>query len=323
MAEGPQAPAEILALAEDRAAARGVKDFALADELRDRIAALGWTVADVPDGWTLEPIAAPEPVPRDGPVRAGDVASRLEEPPTVDFSLHWVLEGWPEDVARAIGSFRAVQGDRAVQYVVADVTGAPPDAFGDDVEVIALEPGTGWAAARNAGLRRSVGAAVVALDGSIEAAGDVFAPLEAALADPAVGIAGPFGIVTQDLRQFDEAPDAGACDAVEGYCMAMRREILTRAGMFDEKFKWYRTADIEFSFRVKELGLATVVIDAPVIKHEHRMWFETDAESRARWSKRNYYRFLDRWRDRWDLVLDPVPPEPHDHGPDHQHDDEP
>jgi hypothetical protein len=36
---------------------------------------------------------------------------------------------------------------------------------------------------------------------------------------------------------------------------------------------------------------------------------------RAKWSKRNFYRFLDLWRDRWDLVLDPHPPEHH-----HDHD---
>lgn len=319
----PEVPAEVVVLAEQRAAARGAREFALADELRDRIAAAGWRVVDAPAGWTLEPALPPVPEVPAPPLRARDVVSCLEEPPTGDLSLHWVVEGWPEDVVRAIASFKAQQGERDVQYVVADVTGADAAMFGDDVEVLSLEPGTGWGAARNAGLKRSTGAVVMALDGSIEATGDVFDPLEAALADPAVGIAGPFGIVTQDLRQFDEATGPGPCDAVEGYCMAMRREILTRAGLFDEKFKWYRTADIEFSFRVKALGLSTVVVDAPVTKHEHRMWFESDPETRAKWSKRNYYRFLDRWRDRWDLVLDPVPPEPHDHGPDHHHDDEP
>jgi hypothetical protein len=319
----PEVPSEVVILAEQRAAARAAKEFALADELRDRIAEAGWTVVDAPVGWTLEPAPPQVPEVPAAPLRARDVVSRLEEPPTGDLSLHWVVEGWPEDVVRAIVSFRAQQGERDVQYVVADVTGADAAMFGDDVEVLSLEPGTGWGAARNAGLKRSTGVLVMALDGSIEATGDVFDPLEAALADPTVGIAGPFGIVTQDLRQFDEATGPGPCDAVEGYCMAMRREILTQAGLFDEKFKWYRTADIEFSFRVKALGLSTVVVDTPVIKHEHRMWFESDPETRAKWSKRNYYRFLDRWRDRWDLVLDPVPPGPHDHGPDHHHDDEP
>ena len=100
----------------------------------------------------------------------------------------------------------------------------------------ALEPGTGWASARNAGLRRSRGRIVLAMDGSVEPTGDVFGPLEGALADPKLGVCGPFGIVTTDLRQFDEAPGAGPCDAIEGYLMAFRREMLAEAGFFDEKF---------------------------------------------------------------------------------------
>ena len=136
----------------------------------------------------------------------------------------------------------------------------------------------------------------------------MWSPLEDAIADPGVGIAGPFGIITHDLREFEEAPGPGDCDAVAGYAMAMRRELLAEVGLFDEKFRWYRTADIEYSFRVKDAGLRTVAVPVPVIKHEHRMWFETEPAERAKWSKRNYYRFLDRWRDRWDLVLDPRPP---------------
>ena len=157
------------------------------------------------------------------------------------------------------------------------------------------------------------------MDGSVEPVGDVFGPLEGALSDPDVGLAGPFGIVTADLRGFDEAPGAGDCDAVEGYFMAFRREMLSRAGFFDEKFKWYRTADIEYSFRVKDTGVRAIVVPVPATKHEHRMWFNTAPQDRARLSKRNYYRFLDRWRDRWDLCVDPKPPGPHDHGPGHHH----
>jgi len=91
--------------------------------------------------------------------------------------------------------------------------------------------------------------------------------------------------------------------------------MLTEAGFFDEKFKWYRTADIEWSFRVKDAGYRCEVIPLPVDKHEHRMWFETSPRERARWSKRNFYRFLDRWRDRWDLVLSGKPVEPGGTGP--------
>jgi len=308
MAEGP-APARITELAERRAAAREAGDFAKADDLRDRLADAGWRVVDEPGGWRLLPTPSPAAPPAPGPRRAKDIVSVLAEPATADLSVHWVVQGWVQDVARGIASFRAHQGERRVHHVVVDLTGAGAGAFGADVEVVALEPETGWGAACNAGLKRARGALVFVMDGSIEATGDVFGPLEGALQDLTVGLAGPFGILTHDLRQFEDAPGPGECDAIEGYLMAMRREILTSVGLFDEKFKWYRTADIEFSFRVKERGLRTVMVRVPVRKHPHRMWFETAPADRAKWSKRNFYRFLDRWRDRWDLVLEPRPPQ--------------
>jgi hypothetical protein len=316
-----EAPQDVVRLAEERAAARVSKDFDAADMLRHRIAGAGWTVVDEPDGYRLERAAVGETEP---PVRqrAVDVASVLEDEPDMDASVHWVCEGWHEDIERAIAAFRAHEGGRSVQYVVADVTDRDPATWGEGVEVVWLEHGTGWGTAGNAGLRRSRGRTVLMADGSVEPTGDVFGPLEEALRDPAVGVCGPFGIVTHDLRQFDEA-ETGDVDAIEGYLMAFRRETLLEAGLFDEKFRWYRTADIEYSFRVKDLGRRATVVDVPVEKHEHRMWFETAPEDRARWSKKNFYRFLDRFRDRWDLLVDPMPEDErshHHHG--HDHDDE-
>jgi len=300
-----EAPEEVVAMAERRAQARAAKDFAEADAIRERIASAGWTVEDGPGGgYTLTPA---EP-PADERIASVHVPSVLGEPVTADVSLQWVCEGWPDDIERATASFRAHAGGHRLQFVVADVTGEPADRWGEDVEVVRLRGGTGWAAARNAGLRRARGRLVFALDGSIEATGDVVAPLEAALDDRAVGVCGPFGIVTTDLREFEPAPAVGPCDAVEGYLMAFRREVLEDAGAFDEKFIWYRTADIEWSFRVKDAGYRCEVVEAPVTKHEHRMWFETPPAERAKWYKRNFYRFLDRWRDRWDLVLSGAPP---------------
>jgi cysteinyl-tRNA synthetase len=48
-------PDEVLAVVEEREAARAARDFERSDELRDRIAALGWVVQDGPDGPTLVP----------------------------------------------------------------------------------------------------------------------------------------------------------------------------------------------------------------------------------------------------------------------------
>ena len=297
-------PDEVRRLAAEREERRKAKDFAAADAIRDRIADLGFTVIDSPDGPRLEPIGRAVGDAGEAParLRPEDVPSALDQPAAFDATIHWLLEGWPEDVARALEGFRSHQGDRSVQYLVANVTGPDPSSFGEGVEVIPLVEGTGWGAARNAGLKRSLGRIVLVVDGSIEPDGDVLGPIEEALADPAVGVVGPFGIVTTNLQDF-EASDGPEVDAIEGYLMAMRREVLLEVGLFDEKFKWYRTADIEYSFRLKEAGLKAMVVTVPVIRHEHRMWFNTPPEERAKWSKRNYYRFLDRFRGRFDLLV--------------------
>ncbi len=303
MSSGSQeAPEEVRELARTRAQARADKDFAAADAARERIIELGWTVVDEPGGtWSLAP--APAAVRQ----KARDVPSALQEPEAFEMTLQWIVEGWPEDIDRSISSFRTAVGTQPVQFVVTDITGEDPDRWGEGVEVVSIEEGTGWAAARNAGLRRSLGRIVVVLDGSIECNGDISLPIEDALSDPGVGVCGPFGIVTADLQRFDEAPADGEVDAIEGYLMAMRRQTLIDVGMFDEKFKWYRTADIELSFRIKDAGLRAVQIPVPVIKHEHRMWFETEPAVRAKWSKRNYYRFLEKFRGRYDLCVNPQP----------------
>lgn len=300
------APEHVRRLAEQRAAARAAKDFSQADSLRDQIAEAGWRVVDRPAGaFALEPLA-PEPgiVRR---MRPADVESVLDEPVTAGVSLQWVCEGWPEDIARAIKAFKAQADDRRLQLVVADVTGEPVDRWGDDVEVVPLVADAGWAAARNAGLRRARADVVVALDPSVEPTGDVLGPLVSALDDPRVGIVGPFGIVTKDLREFEEASSPGPCDAIEAYLMAFRRELVPRIGGFDERFRWYRSADIEWSFRAKDAGYRVEVVDVPVVKHVHRVWASTPPDERARLSKRNFNRFLDRYRDRWDLVLSGPP----------------
>ena len=285
-------------LAGERRARRAAKDFAAADALRERIRELGFEVKDTPHGFELSPIESRGPER----VAAKDVGSVLDQPATFEFSVHWVVQGWPEDAGRGIEAFRRHHPGRNVQHVVVDAVQTDPARWPQDVELVALDQDHGWAVDRNAGLKRTRGEIVVVVDGSVEPAGDVLTPLSDALADETVGICGPFGIVTEDLREFRET-DGPDCDAVEGYLMAFRREILDKAGFFDEKFTFYRTADIEFSFRVKDQGLKAIVVPVPLERHEHRMWTNTPEEERARLSKRNFYRFLERWRGRTDLTV--------------------
>jgi glycosyltransferase involved in cell wall biosynthesis len=295
-------PDEIRRLAEERERARTARDFGAADDLRERIRRGGFEVTDTPDGPQLSAHPSPARAAREAArLRPNDVESLLGDPPSFDASVQWIVEGWPLDVVRGIESFRSTGvGERSVQHVVVDLTDR--EGWPQHVDVIRLDRGTGWAAARNAGLQRTAGEIVLLVDGSVEATGEVIGPLVDTLRDRSVGLTGPFGLVTDDLREFRESPGP-ECDAVEGYLMAFRRSLLAEGPRFDERFKYYRSADIEFSFQVRARGLRATVTQVPVRRHEHRMWANTPEDRRERLSKRNFYRFLERWRERMDLTV--------------------
>lgn len=286
-------------LARERLEARTARDFARADELRGRIRRLGFEVLDTRDGFDLRPLDAPPP--RRAYASSNDVPSVLSERPSHDVTLHWLVEGWPQDVLRGIEAFELHSRPWRVQHVVVEAWDGAAE-WPDAAEVVPVRPDIGWAAARNAGFRRSRGRVVVVADGSIEPRGDALSPLVRALEEPSIGLTGPFGLVTEDLREFraSSGPDV---DAIEGYLMAFRRELLRGGVRFDERFRFYRSADIELSFQIRAMGLRAVVTEAPVARHEHRTWATTPEDRRAHLSKRNFYRFLDRWRGRRDLLV--------------------
>jgi cysteinyl-tRNA synthetase len=172
------------------------------------------------------------------------------------------------------------------------------------LRVITLSPPLGFAAAVNAGIEASVGEVCVLFDPGVELKGEAISPLLEALSDPTVVVAGPFGLRARvTLKEFDESPGPEV-DAIEGYCIAFRRADALAIGGWDPKFRFYRMADVEFSFRLRDRGGRAVVVSGlPVEKHEHRLWESTEPAERERLSRRNMYRFLDRWRDREDLLV--------------------
>ena len=88
--------------------------------------------------------------------------------------------------------------------------------------------------------------------------------------------------------------------------MAFRRSDAQGVGGFDPKFRFYRIADIEFCFRLRDRGGRAVVVPGlPIQRGEHRLWEAASPAERDRLSKRNMYRFLDKWGSRTDLLIGP------------------
>jgi GT2 family glycosyltransferase len=297
-------PDEVRRLLDERSAAREARDWARADALRDEIAALGWDVQDAVGGSTARPTLAPEP----------DAPDRLDEAATVAASVQLVAEDHPADLARCLRGLAAHPPTASWEVVI--VANGPPTPLDELLATVPLpvEPvllgsadRLGWADSRTLGMRHSRGEVTILLDTSVEPTGDFVMPLLAAFEDPSVGLAGGWGVRSGNGRQFEEA-EPGEVDAIEAYCLAIRREALRAVGGFDRRFRFYRNADLDLSFAVRDAGWRAVrTPPLPVRRHEHRGWAALPEAERERLSKRNFYRFLEHWGDRRDLLLQPDP----------------
>lgn len=306
-------PPEVADLLVERSAARAARDFETADALREEIRRLGWEVVDAPDGSSVRP-ALPDAGARPGYARGEDLESLLDRPADIAVSLQLAAEDHADDLLRCLRGL--ADHPPAVDWELLIVANAPSFDLDDALPSVemAVEPKVlrsserlGWADARNLGLRRSLGEVTVMLDTSVEPVGDFLTPLAAAFDDPSVGIAGGWGVTSPDGRHFEET-SPGEVDAVEAYCFAVRREVLRDAGLFDQGFRFYRNADLDFSFRARAGGWRAVTIaDLPLRRHEHRDYASVPHDELHRLSRRNFYRFLKHWGDRRDLLLHPGP----------------
>ena len=98
-----------------------------------------------------------------------------------------------------------------------------------------------------------------------------------------------------------EADDGPEVDAIEGYLLAVPRALAARVGV-DPKDRYYRNADLDYSFAVRALGYRATRVEVPATRHRHRGFHDTDPGERDRASRKNYDRFLGRWKGRTDLL---------------------
>ena len=314
-------PEAVLTAAHDRARARAERDWALADRLRSEIEAAGWTIVDRGTDFALSPSAPPD-VDEGVRVRYGasrNVPARFDKPATGLATVVLIATDWPGDLERALTGLRKHAPAGTSVVIVAD---GPSDeqaaalealAGGGDeglpVEIVWTSDRLGHGAATNIGIRRAEAPVVILLDTSLQPTGDVVTPLVRGLDDETVAVVGGWGITSTDLRTFEDAP-AGEVDAIEGYVQAFRRADAATYGPLDERFRFYRNLDIWWSLVLRdgaednEVPRRAVRIDGlPLDRHEHRGWTSLPDEERDRQSKRNFYRIIDRFGGRRDLLV--------------------
>lgn len=136
------------------------------------------------------------------------------------------------------------------------------------------------------------------------------------LAEPGVGLAGLYGArrLRGDGRYVGRTivhaldgtaglrADAVEVAAVDGVCLALRREVLTKVGGFDEGYGFFHGYDRELSFAVREQGLRCMIVNAPFVHHGGGTRTSRDAPVAAprdlAQRRQALARFAARWKHR-------------------------
>jgi cysteinyl-tRNA synthetase len=316
-------PAAIHDLAQARSVARENRDWAEADRLRAEIEAAGWKVVDRGTRFRLERAGPPDVAvgERIRYGRSGSVPSRLDEPASVVATVVLRATDAADDLVRVLHQLGqhvpaetqvivvANGPDQAVAEALESPDGpASQPVAGEPPEVVWMIERLGPAAAANAGLRRAMGAVVILLDPSIELNGDVLTPLVGALDDPSVAVAGPWGSVSTDLRRWHEAPP-GDVDTIDAALMAFRRADVEARGPLDERLTTDRHLGTWWSLVLRDEGddeepRRAVRLDGLPVDRQDRPEDPTAiSNDQARREKRDFYRVIDRFGRRRDLLV--------------------
>ena len=307
-------PQEIQSTVGERTGLRQQANYQRADELRSVISSQDYVVEDGISETRVRPKTVMEKQEERWRTVSSskEVESYLDRTPQLDFSFVVTANNYIDDVKRCAGSILKWSEGHEVELVVVD--NGSIDGTSDWLEelqqrdprvrVIHCDHVLGEGAAKNIGLKQSLGRTIVILDTSVEIAGDTLEPIGRWLQDRSIGIVGPWGLRTEDLLHFHDEVQSGDADAMQAYCIAFRRDLLSTVGLMRETFRFYRNLDLDFSFQVREQN-NRIVADGtlPMVRHEHRQWNALGEAERDQLSFKNFKRFYKKWGERSDLLV--------------------
>ena len=307
-------PGELRASITRREKLREKADYGEADELRSLISTNGYVVRDTPTETRVRPRTSLEKRQErwQAVSSSKEVKSVLDQPPELDFSVVVTASNYIDDVKRSTRSILKWADGYSAELIVVD--NGSTDGTSEWLEelgqsdrrarVTHCDHVLGEGAAKNVGLRQSLGRHIVVLDTSVEVVGDVLGPIQRWLGDESIGMVGPWGLRTDDLHHFHDEVDQGDADAMQAYCLAFRRTSCQKVGLMRETFRFYRNLDLDFSFQFKACGYRIVADGGlPLARHEHRQWNALGEAERDQLSFKNFKRFFKKWRDRSDLLV--------------------
>ncbi len=284
------APDSVHELAKARLAARAERNFALSDQLRDEIAALGFEVVDVAGGYELRPkkrFPTYESTRDIRPINSGKF----------EITVAMIIDGFHEDAVTTIKTIKE-HSQCAIAILVVGDPGVLVNELDSRTSLVQLTEDFGWGESANALLRNVTSEFIVIMDPSTRFIGDAISPVLAELKKRefvAVGWRGGLVNLEDDWRSVDDK-GAGEVDVLFSYFLAMHREDALAARGFSNRALYYRNADIEFSLNLRHSNGRLLQMDLPLEQDRHHGYHDTDAEYRDAQSKKNYDRILERFR---------------------------
>ena len=316
--EGGPPPPEVQSSLMEREACRRSFQFDRADGLRRHLGLQGYLVRDAREGPRARPKTSFELQEARWPSVSSsrEVPSLIDSPSEEEFSVVISACNYLEDVQRCLSSVLKWHHGSSAEVVVVD--NGSSDGTGEWLEEVQARDATvrvihcdhqlGDAQAKNIGLKQSRGRIVVMLDTSVELIENALPGIKGWLDNPSIGVVGPWGVRSEDLRHFHREVESGEADAMQGYCFALRRDLLREVGLMREHFRFYRNLDLDFSFQFRDRGYRIVADGTlPVVRHEHRQWSALGEEEREQLSRKNFKHFLRRWGHRNDLLVQGAP----------------
>ena len=283
-----------------RQAARAEKNFALADQIRDQIAALGFDILDVPGGFEFK---ARSRFP---------VVNRITDVKTLtakeyQISLALIVDGFADDAAtsiRAIKKFTPIETAILVLISGEIELGTLIDEIDDNTFLVQVSAGSGWGEAANTLLKIAPSKYVVIMDPSTILTGDAITPtLEQLRSGEFTAVGWRGGLInTEDEWRSTQDRGPGEVDVLYSYFLAVNRDEALEAGAFNIRAIYYRNADIEFSLRLRQAKGRLLQVDLPLEQARHHGYYDTDPEFRDAQSKKNYDRILDRFRGKNEIL---------------------
>ena len=308
-------PEIIMSKSAERTLLRADLDYGASDLIRNEIEDEGYLVEDGAEKSVIR-IKDPSEIREEKwktISSSAEVSSSISEESLIPITVGVVVTGFPEDTRRCISSVMKWTETEDTEILVVD--NGSSDSTGELLEEMSVEHKNlkvihsdhtiGDGAAKNVLLKVARGEIFILLDPSVEIKGNFVDRIKELLGSPEVGIVGLAGLRTKDLLHFhDGEGESGNMDAMQGYCFALRRKDIENVGLMRESFRYYRNLDLDFSFQFKEKGFSIIADHTlPMELHEHRGWTALSEGERDELSKKNYGRFLKKWRNRTDLLV--------------------